>query len=170
MQTSLEKKEKTSDHINRLSAPTLLASSEGDRQRSWAEGQRRAFHPSLFVSSFCSCHGLVFLVQPKGQQGSAGDLLNLESHTWNITDGVTLTTETGNEHFVVLIDEGESTVTGDVRSNSLVVLFELHSDALTNGGVGLLGFDSNLLNNNASGLRRASEGLLSARDRVGLGV
>ena len=109
-------------------------------------------------------------MQPKGQQGSAGDLLNLESHTWNITDGVTLTTETGNEHFVVLIDEGESTVTGDVRSNSLVVLFELHSDALTNGGVGLLGFDSNLLNNNASGLRRASEGLLPARDRVSLGV
>ena len=109
-------------------------------------------------------------MQPKGKQGSAGDLLNLESHTWNITDGVTLTTETGNEHFVVLIDEGESTVTGDVRSNSLVVLFELHSDALTNGGVGLLGFDSNLLNNNASGLRRASEGLLPARDRVSLGV
>ena len=109
-------------------------------------------------------------MQPKGQQGSASDLLNLESHTWNITDGVTLTTETGNEHFVVLIDEGESTVTGDVRSNSLVVLFKLHSDALTNGGVGLLGFDSNLLNNNASGLRRASEGLLPARDRVSLGV
>ena len=109
-------------------------------------------------------------MQPKGKQGSASDLLNLESHTWNITDGVTLTTETGNEHFVVLIDEGESTVTGDVRSNSLVVLFELHSDALTNGGVGLLGFDSNLLNNNASGLRRASEGLLPARDRVSLGV
>ena len=83
---------------------------------------------------------------------------------------MTLTTKTGNEHFVVLIDEGESTVTGDVRSNSLVVLFELHSDALTNGGVGLLGFDSNLLNNNASGLRRASEGLLPARDRVSLGV
>ena len=109
-------------------------------------------------------------MQPKGKQGSASDLLNLESHTWNITDGVTLTTETGNEHFVVLIDEAESTVTGDVRSNSLVVLFELHSDALTNGGVGLLGFDSNLLNNNASGLRRASEGLLPARDRVSLGV
>ena len=109
-------------------------------------------------------------MQPKGKQGSASDLLNLESHTWDITNGVTLTTKTGNEHFVVLIDEGESTVTGDVRSNSLVVLFELHSDALTNGGVGLLGFDSNLLNNNASGLRRASEGLLPARDRVSLGV
>ena len=109
-------------------------------------------------------------MKPKGKKGGASDLLNLESHTWNITDGVTLTTETGNEHFVVLIDEGESTVTGDVRSNSLVVLFELHSDALTNGGVGLLGFDSNLLNNNASGLRRASEGLLPARDRVSLGV
>ena len=109
-------------------------------------------------------------MQPEGQKRSASNLLNLESDTWDITDGVTFSTETGNEHFVVLIDEGESTVTGDVRSNSLVVLFELHSDALTNGGVGLLGFDSNLLNNNASGLRRASEGLLPARDRVSLGV
>ena len=109
-------------------------------------------------------------MQPQGQQGGASDLLNLESHTWNITDGVTFTTETGNEHFVVLIDEGESTITGDVRSNSLVVLFELHSDALTNGGVGLLGLDSNLLDNDASGLRRAREGFLPARDRVSLGV
>ena len=109
-------------------------------------------------------------MKPKGKKGGSSNLLNLEADTWDITDGVTFSTETGNEHFVVLIDEGESTVTGDVRSNSLVVLFELHSDALTNGGVGLLGFDSNLLNNNASGLRRASEGLLPARDRVSLGV
>ena len=83
---------------------------------------------------------------------------------------MTFTTETGNEHFVILIDEAESTVAGDVRSNSLVVLFELHSDALTNGGVGLLGFDSNFLNDNTSGLRRASEGLLPARDRVSFRV
>ena len=112
----------------------------------------------------------LLLSEEERVQGHVGHLGDLESDAGNITDGVTLTTETGNEHFVVLIDEGESTVTGDVRSNSLVVLFELHSDALTNGGVGLLGFDSNLLNNNASGLRRASEGLLPARDRVSLGV
>ena len=83
---------------------------------------------------------------------------------------MTLTTKTGNEHFVVLIDEAQSTVAWDVRSNSLVVLFKLHSDALTNGGVGLLGFDSDLFYDNTSGLRRASEGLLPARDRVSLRV
>ena len=80
------------------------------------------------------------------------------------------TTETGDEHFVVLVDEAESTVAGHVRSNSLVVLFQLHSDALSNGGVGLLGFDSDLFDDNTSGLRRAGEGLLPARDRVSLRV
>ena len=72
------------------------------------------------------------------------------------------TTKTGNEHLVVLIDEAESTVAGHVRSNSLVVLFQLHSDAFTNGGVGLFSFDSNFLNDNTGGLRSASEGLLPA--------
>ena len=83
---------------------------------------------------------------------------------------MTLTTKTGNEHFVVLIDEAQSTVAWDVRSNSLVVLFKLHSDALTNGGVGLLGLDGDLLDDDASGLRCASKGLLPARDCISLRV
>ena len=114
----------------------------------------------LRVSSFCSCDRLLLLVQPKCEKRRTGDLLNLEAHTWNITDGVTLTTEAGNEHLVVLINETHSTITGHVASNSLVVLFELDSDALTHGGVGLLGLDTNLLDNNAGGLRGACERLL----------
>lgn len=38
---------------------------------------------------------------------------HLESHTRDITDGVTLSAETGDENFVVLLDKVEATVTGD---------------------------------------------------------
>ena len=107
-------------------------------------------------------------MQPEGEKRSAGDLLNLESHAWDITDGVTLTTETGNEHLVILINEAHSTVTGHVACNSLVVLFELHSHALTDGRVGLLGFNTNLLNYDAGGLRCAREGFLPTGGSVGL--
>ena len=109
-------------------------------------------------------------MEPQGEQGGASDLLNLESHTWNITDGVTLTTEASNEHLVVLINEAHSTVAGDVASNSLVVLFELHSDAFTNSRVGLLGFNTDLLDDDAGGLRCAREGLLPAGSSVALSV
>ena len=96
-----------------------------------------------------SCHWLVLFVQPESEKRGVRNLGNCETDSWNITDGVTRTTETNDEHFVVLINEAHTTVAGHVGSNSLVVLFELHSDALTHGGVRLLGFDTDLLNNNA---------------------
>ena len=99
-------------------------------------------------------------MEPQGQQRGTGDFLNLEAHTWDITDGVTLTTETGNEHLVVLVNETHTTITRHVASNPLVVLFELHSHALTHGGVGLLGLNTNLVDNDASGVGGAGEGLL----------
>ena len=127
-------------------------------------------HPLVLVSSICSCDGLVLLVEPEGEQRSTSDLLNLEAHTWNITDGVTGTTETSNEHLVVLIDEGHATITGHVASNSLVVLLQLHANALTHGRVGLLSLDTNLLDDDAGGLGGTSERLLPLGDGVGLCV
>ena len=109
-------------------------------------------------------------MEPQGQQRGTGDFLNLEAHTWDITDGVTLTTETSNEHLVVLVDERHATITRHVASNSLVVLFELNSHALTHGRVGLLGFDTNLLDDDASGLSGSGERLLPLGDGVGLAV
>ena len=118
----------------------------------------------------CSRDRLVLLVEPEGEKRGVGDLLDLEADTWDITDGVTLTTETGDKHLVVLINEAHSTVARHVARNSLVVLFELNSHALTHGRVGLLGFDTNLLDDDASGLSGSGERLLPLGDSVGLAV
>ena len=93
----------------------------------------------------------------------------LETDTGNITDSVTLTAETGNEHLVVLLNVVEATVTRHKSGNLLAVLDQLHTDALANGRVGLLGLNTKLLDNNALGVRGASKRVgLKGRTQVGL--
>ena len=99
-------------------------------------------------------------MEPEGKQRGVCNLGNLEAHTWQITDGVTRSTESDNEDLVVLVDETHATVTGNVGRNSLVVLFELHSDTLSNSRVRLLGLNTDLLDNNAGSVGCAFEGLL----------
>jgi len=106
-----------------------------------------------------SCDGLVLLVEPQGEKRGARNLSDLEADTGQITDGVTGTTESGNEDLVVLINETHAAITGYVASNSLVVLFELHSHALTHGGVRLLGLDTDFLDNDAGRMGSTTEGL-----------
>ena len=108
----------------------------------------------------CSCDWLVLLVEPKCKEGGVGDLADLESHTWKITDGVSGTSVSSNENLVVIIDETHATVLWHVGSNFLVVLLQLHSHALTHGGVGLLGLDTDLLDDDTGSVRSASEWLL----------
>jgi hypothetical protein len=79
---------------------------------------------------------------------------------------VTRSTETGNEDFVVLINEGHTTISWYISGNSLVVLLKLNSNTLSNSGVRLLSFDSDLFNNDTSCVRRASERLLPLGDIV----
>jgi hypothetical protein len=81
---------------------------------------------------------------------------------------VSLTAETRNEHLVVLVDEVKATVSGDERRDLLAVLDELHADALTNRGVGLLRLDAELLQDDALGVRATGEGLLPLRTEVRL--
>ena len=110
----------------------------------------------------CSRDGLLLLVLPESEEGSGGDLSDLESDTGQITDGVAGTTETGNEYLVVLVNETHTTITGDKGSNSLVVLFELDSNALSNSRVRLLGLDGDFLNDDSGSVRSSTEGFLPA--------
>lgn len=106
-----------------------------------------------------SLDGLFLLLEPEGVERHTGDLDNLESDSWQVTHGVARTTETSNENLVVLVNEGHTTVTRNEASNSFVVLLELNSHALSDGGVGLLGLDCDLLNDDTCGVRSALEGL-----------
>jgi len=99
-------------------------------------------------------------VEPEGEERGGGNLHDLETDTGQITDGVAGTSETGNEDLVVLFHEGHATIARHEASNSLVVLFELDSDALTHGGVRLLRFDTDLFNDDAGGVRAPGERFL----------
>ena len=105
---------------------------------------------------------------PEGQERGVSDLDDSESDTGEISDGVTLSSESSNEAFIILIDEGETTISGDEASDSLVVLLELHSGALSDGRVGLLGLNGDLFNNNSSGMRGSGERLLPFGNLVSL--
>ncbi|GMS96111.1 hypothetical protein PENTCL1PPCAC_18286, partial [Pristionchus entomophagus] len=95
----------------------------------------------------------------ESNEGGVGDLDDLEADTGNISDGVSGTTESSDEHLIVLLQEVEATVVGDEGGDLLSVLDELDSNALANGRVRLLSLDSDLLKNDSLGVRGTSEGV-----------
>ena len=107
-----------------------------------------------------SVNWLLLLSAPESKKSATSDLNNLESDSWNITLGVTRSTETSNEALVVLLNEGHTTISWDVGGDSLVVLLKLNSNALSNTGVRLLGLYGNLFNDDSSGVRSILEWLL----------
>jgi hypothetical protein len=56
---------------------------------------------------------LLLLLLPQGAETDTRDLDDLETHTGNITLGLALATETGEQDLVVLVDEVQATVVGD---------------------------------------------------------
>ena len=86
--------------------------------------------------------GLLLLVPEEGQEGSTRHLHHLEATPGNVTLRVAGTTETSNEHLVVLVDEVEATVIGNEGGDLLPVLDQLSTASLTDGGVGLLGLQT----------------------------
>jgi hypothetical protein len=129
--------------------------------------------PSPLPSSSCcgrraaiSLNGLFLLFEPEGVEGDSSDLDNSESDTWQITDGMAGTTETGNEDLVVLIDECHATVLRNEAGDSFVVLLKLNSDTLSDGRVGLLGLNSDLLDDDTGSVRSTLEGLSPLGDLI----
>lgn len=58
----------------------------------------------------------------------------------------------------VLINEVQTTVVGDEGGDLLAVLDQLDTDTLADGGVGLLGLDTDLLQHNTLGVGGTSKG------------
>ena len=106
----------------------------------------------------CLFNRLLLLVFPEGEKRHTGHLHYLETHSWHISHGVTLSAESGNEHLVVIVEEREAAVLRHEGSDTLVVLLELHAHALSDSGVGLLGLDGDLLDHDSGSVRRATEG------------
>ena len=97
-----------------------------------------------------------------------GNLDDLEANTRDITNGVTLTTETSDENFIVFIGEVQATIARDEGSNLLAILDELNAHALTDSRVRLLGLDTDLFQDDTLGVRATSERLLPLRTQVRL--
>ena len=93
--------------------------------------------------------GSLFLAPEESVEGNIGHLADLESDSGNVSHGVTLTTKSRDQNLVVLLDEVEATVVGDEGGDLLAVLDELDSHALTDGRVGLLSLNTNLLQDNS---------------------
>ena len=88
---------------------------------------------------------LLLLLAEQGEKGGLGHAHHLETDSRNITHGVTRTTETGNQHLVVLVHVVQATIARNEGSDLLAVLDQLHTHALTNGGVGLLGLHTAMI-------------------------
>ena len=125
---------------------------------------RRAFRITRLFDLICSRNWLLFLVFPESQNTRVCHLDHFESHSWQITDGVTRSTESSDQYLIVFITEAHSTILGHVGSDSLVILFELNSNALTYGRVGLLSFNTDLINDDSSCMRGSSEWFLPSGD------
>ena len=88
---------------------------------------------------------LLLLLAEQSEKRGLGHADHLETDSRNITHGVTRTTETGNQHLVVLVHVVQATIARNEGSDLLAVLDQLHTHALTNGGVGLLGLHTAMI-------------------------
>ena len=103
---------------------------------------------------------------PKSIETASCNFDNLESDSWNISLGVTLSSEPSNENFIIFINKTHATVSWNVCSNFFIVFLELYSYTLSNCGVGLLSFDSNLFNHDTSSMGCFFEWFIPLRSRI----
>ena len=72
---------------------------------------------------------------------------------------MTLSAESGDQDLIVLLDEVQATVLGDEGGDLLGILDQLNPNALPDSRVGLLGLDTDLLKDDALGMRGSAEGI-----------
>ena len=64
-------------------------------------------------------------------EGDIGHLADLEPDAGDVADGVTLTSESADQHLVVLLNKVQATVVGDKSCDLLAILDQLHTNALS---------------------------------------
>ncbi|GET88363.1 40S ribosomal protein S23, putative [Leishmania tarentolae] len=112
------------------------------------------------------CTRLLLLLAVQRVQADVRHLHDLEADAGNITDGVTRTAETRYQHLVVFLDKVKAAIVRHERDDLLVVLDQLHTHTLTNGGVRLLGTDTDLLQHNTLGVRDPPKGFAFLAEKV----
>ena len=85
---------------------------------------------------------LLLLLTEQSEQRGLGHANHLETNSGNISDSMTGTTESSNQHFIVLVDVVQATIARNESSDLLSVLDQLNTHALTNSRVRLLGLHS----------------------------
>ena len=122
----------------------------------------------------CSPHRLLLASPDELVQGHVVDLDDLVTHARDVTVGTAHpAADAFDQHLVVLVDEVDGAVADREGGDLAPVLDELDLDALPDGGVGLLGLDPHLLQDDAPGLGRALQGiglLLELKDPLLVGA
>ena len=83
------------------------------------------------IWDFCLGARSLLLAPEECVEGYVGDLADLESDTGNITNSVTLTSESTDQDLVVLLNEVQTAVIGDESGDLLAILDQLDTDALS---------------------------------------
>merc|ERR1712142_1006691 len=99
----------------------------------------------------------LFLFLEQRQERNICHFDDFESDAGNISDGVTGSTESGDQDFIVLFNVVQTTVLGYESRDFLSIFDELHSHAFPDGRVGLLSLDADFLQNDAFDVRSPAE-------------
>ena len=105
-----------------------------------------------------SADGLLLSATDHLIERNAVHLDDLVADTRNVTVRTThASADTFDHDFVVLVDEVDGAVAGSESGELVAVLDQGDLDGLADAAVGLLGFDADLLDNDAFGLSRPTE-------------
>ena len=64
--------------------------------------------------------------------------------TRNVSHSMALSSKTSNQYFIIFFNEVETAIIGNERSDLLPILDQLNTNALPDGRVGLLSFNSSV--------------------------